>query len=105
MQSQESKQSKQSESPSCANLSSLSHDDIIDCLIQSIKEKNYWQQNPDQGVKLDFDQKEWLKDVNNNCGDESVTVAVDVNNPQKVCFALLNLAQAGQKLNAIKFME
>ena len=35
MQSQES---KQSESPSCANLSSLSHDDIIDCLIQSIKE-------------------------------------------------------------------
>jgi len=101
----QSKQSKQSESPSCANLSSLSHDNIIDCLIQSINEKNYWQQNPDQGIKLDFDQKEWLKDVNNNCGDESVTVPVDFNNSSKVSFALLNLAQAGQKLNAIKFME
>ena len=53
-------QSKQSENPRIAVLSSLSHDDIIDCLIQFIKEKNYWQQNPDQGVKLDFDQKQWL---------------------------------------------
>ena len=26
------------------------------------QEKNYWQQNPDQGVKLDFDQKQWLSD-------------------------------------------
>ena len=102
-------QSKQSENPRIAVLSSLSHDDIIDCLIQFIKEKNYWQQNPDQGVKLDFDQKQWLSDATNEGLDEygnlDPNAVVDWKNPQQIAFALLNLSQAGQKLNALKYME
>ena len=97
----------QSEAPCMAVLSSLKHDDIIDCLLKFIEEKN-WHQNND-GPELNFDQKKWLSDVTNHglneYGDVDPNPVVDWKNPQQIAFALLNLSQAGQKLNAIKFME
>ena len=105
MQSQES---RQSESPDMAILSSLKHDDIIDCLLQFIEEKN-WHIANDSGCVLNFDQKRWLDDVTNHGLDAFDTpdpnAVVDWRNPQQIAFALLNLSQAGKKLNAIKFLE
>ena len=91
-----------------AILSSLKHDDIIDCLLQFIEEKN-WHIANNSGCVLNFDQKRWLDDVTNHGLDAFDTPdpnpVVDWRNPQQIAFALLNLSQAGKKLNAIKFME
>ena len=91
-----------------AVLSSLKHDDIIDCLLEFIEEKK-WHIVNDSGCVLDFNQKRWLSDVTNNglneYDDIDPNCCVDWKNPTQIAFALLNLAQAGQKLNAIKFME
>ena len=105
MQSQES---RQSESPNMAILSSLKHDDIIDCLLQFIEEKN-WHIANDSGCVLNFDQKTWLGDVTNHGRDAfdgfDPNAVVDWRNSHEIAFALLNLSQAGKKLNAIKFIE
>tara|TARA_R100001509_G_C4870023_1_gene216346 strand:- start:98 stop:1783 length:1686 start_codon:yes stop_codon:yes gene_type:complete len=97
----------QSEAPCIADLSSLKHDDIIDCLLKFIEEKNWHQNN--NGPELNFDQKKWLSDVTNHgldeYGDVDPNPVVDWKNPQQIAFALLNLSQAGQKLNALKYME
>ena len=91
-----------------AVLTSLKHDVIIDCLLEFIEEKN-WHIVNDSGCLLNFDQERWLSDVTNNglneYDDIDPNCCVDWKNQQQINFALLNLSQAGQKLNAIKFME
>lgn len=91
-----------------AVLSSLKHDDIIDCLLEFIEEKNYHLDN-DTGCTLAFDQKRWLSDVTNNgldeYGDPDPNAVVDWKNANSISAAIWILAAAGQKLNAIKFME
>ena len=91
-----------------AVLSSLKHDDIIDCLLQFIKEKK-WHIANDSGCVLNFDQTQWLSDVTNNgldeFGDPDANAVVNWEDPHSVGTSQLILSQAGQKLNAIKFME
>lgn len=91
-----------------AVLSSLKHDDIIDCLLQFIEEKK-WHIANYSGCVLNFDQKQWLSDVTNNgldeFGDPDANAVVNWESPQSVATSQLILSQAGQKLNAIKFME
>ena len=91
-----------------AALTSLKHDVIIDCLLEFIEEKN-WHIVNDSDCLLNFDQERWLSDVTDNglneYGDINPNCCVDWKNQQQINFALLNLSQAGQKLNAIKFME
>jgi len=95
-------------SPSCPTLSSLKHEDIIECLIESIEEKIYHIDEAD-GCNLDFNQQEWLADVTNDGLDEYGEIDQDPvikwDNPQSVSFAILNLSAAGQKLNVKKLEE
>lgn len=92
-----------STAPSPPTLKSLKHEDIIECILKSVEEKEY------HGGGLDFDQKRWLLDVTNDGLDEHGDIdpnpVVDFHNTSQVNFALLNLSKAGKTLNARKWEE
>lgn len=92
-----------STAPSPPTLKSLKHDDIIECILKSVEEKQY------HGGGFDFDQKRWLLDVTNNgldeYGDIDPDPVVDFYNTNQVNFALLHLSKAGKTLNVRKWEE
>ena len=92
-----------STAPSPPTLKSLKHEDIIECILKSVEEKQY------HGGGFDFDQKRWLLDVTNNgldeYGDIDPDPVVDFYNTSQVNFALLNLSKAGKTLNVRKWEE
>lgn len=87
-----------------AVLSSLKHDDIIDCLLQFIKEKK-WHIANDSGCVLNFDQKQWLSDVTNNgldeFGDPDANAVVNWENLHSVATSQLILSQAGDRKSVV----
>ena len=89
--------------PSPPTLKSLKHDDIIECILKSVEEKQYY------GGGFDFDQRKWLNDVTNNgldeYGDLDQNPVIKWDNPQSVSFAILHLAAAGRTLNVRKLEE
>ena len=89
--------------PSPPTLKSLKHEDIIECILKSVEEKQY------HGGGFDFDQKRWLLDVTNDGLDEYGDIdshpVVDFYNTSQVNFALLHLSKAGKTLNVRKWEE
>lgn len=99
-------------SPSCSELKSLKHDDIISCILDTVAEIEYnrCEEYPDFG---NWNQEEWLRDVTNRpygwnrdeFGEIDLNPVINWDNPQSVAFAILNLSAAGQKLNLKKLEE
>jgi len=95
-------------------LMSLKHEDIIKCLIESALEAEFYKDQKlrkTDGSDLNLSMQtpeSWLRDVT-NCPtykeDYGISDPVDWSNNSSVNFAKMNVATAGQKLNATKWEE
>ena len=95
--------------PTPPTLMSLKHDDITKCLIESATEMEFWKNEKAYG-EVDLSkqtQEKWLRDVT-DCeyeNDYGIPDPINWSNNASVNFAIMNLATAGQKLNAKKWEE
>lgn len=98
--------------PPYAELKSLKHKDLIDCILESIAEIEYYrcEEDPNFG---NWDQEEWLRDVTNRphgwnrdeFGEIDPNPVINWDKPVCVSTAILLLAGAGKKLNVRKLEE